>query len=335
MQTDRTGFIGGSDIAAILGISQWATPLDCWRDKLGMGREIDPAKERIFKRGKRLEPLIIDMLVDELGVEITKRSADIEGQNRYPDPEHGFLSAEIDFEWCVTPEIVARFPQIDPALIGTIQNGDAKSCHQFAAYKFGEDGTDSIPIEYHAQAQHGLMVTGRDLTLFAVLVGTDNLLTYIVLRDEETIAGIRQKAVSFWRDHVQAAAPPEPVTYEDVCSLLRRDADTIVEADKDLSRLLLAYKEAKSKESAATAQIEELKYQIGVRVLGADSLAIPSRKPKHVITVAGLPAMTIAYQEQIRIDSDAVRSRHPAVAAECSKASKFFRYDLPRKGTTR
>lgn len=329
---DRSNFIGGSDISAILGVSQWATPLDCWRDKLGMGREIDPEKERIFRRGRRLEPLIIDMLIEEMGVEVTKRSANIDGQNRYQDPEHDFLSAEIDFEWRVTEAMVARFPQIDPHLIGTIQNGDAKSCHQFVAHKFGEDGTDQIPIEYHAQAQHGLMVTGRELTLFAVLVGTDNLLTYIVLRDEETIAGIRQKALSFWRDHVQAAVPPEPVTYEDVCSLLRRDADTIIEADQALTQKLAAYKLAKAEEKAAEGRVEEMKYQIGLAVLGADAVAIPSRKPKHVITVAGLPAMTIAYQEQIRIDTEAVRSRHPAVAAECSKSAKFFRFDLPRKG---
>ena len=32
---DRTQFIGGSDIAAILGLSRYATPLSVWAEKTG------------------------------------------------------------------------------------------------------------------------------------------------------------------------------------------------------------------------------------------------------------------------------------------------------------
>lgn len=328
--SSRAGFIGGSDLAAILGLSQWATPLDVWYEKIGMPKDVDPEKERIFKRGRRLEPIIIDMLIEEMGIDVTKRSADIEGQNRYHDPVHEFLSAEIDFEWRVTEGMVARFPQIDRSLIGTIQNGDAKTCHPFVAHKFGEVGTEEIPIEYHAQAQHGLMVTGRNVTLFAVLVGADNLLTYIVQRDEETIAGIREKAVAFWMDHVLAKVPPEPIVLEDALRLLRRDVNLIVQADKTLGDQVSAYKAAKSAERVAQERIKELQFQIAVALLGPDVASMPSRKPKHVIVVDGEPALTLSYQEQNRIDSDAVRSRHPDVAEECNHTSRFFRFDLPR-----
>lgn len=335
MHADRRKFIGGSDVSAILGVSQWATPLDVWLEKVGERREVGLEKERILRRGRRLEPLIIDMLIEELGVEVTKRSANIEGQNRYQDPEHDFLSAEIDFEWRVTDVMVARFPQIDPHLIGTIQNGDAKSCHQFVAHKFGEDGTDEIPIEYHAQAQHGLMVTGRELTLFAVLVGTDNLLTYIVLRDEETVAGIREKAIAFWRHHVETGVPPEPIVLEDAVRLLRRKPATTLEADAELARMLGEYRLAKQQVGAAEARADELKYAMACAVLGAKAMDDPSPKPKHVITIGGEPALTIGYQEQTRIDTAALKARHPEIAQECSKTAGFFRFDLPRKRSTR
>lgn len=313
-QLDRRTYLGSSDVAAILGLSKWKTPLDVYFEKLGQAQPPGPEKERIFRRGKRLEPVVLDMLAEELDYEITARGA------RYRDPGYPWMAAEIDAETEIDGERV---------------NIEVKTVHPFAAGEWGEMETDEIPIHYAAQAMYGLMVTGRQRCIFAALFGADNLVTYDLRRDEETIDGIRAKAIAFWTDHVLAKVPPEPIVLDDVYRLLRRDSDTIVEADKDLTRLLAAYKEAKSRESAAGAQIEELKYQIGVRVLGADALAIPSRKPKHVITVAGLPAMTVAYQEQIRIDSDAVRSRHPDVAAECSKVSKFFRFDLPRKGTTR
>lgn len=313
-QLDRRTYLGSSDVAAILGLSKWKTPLDVYFEKLGQGVPPDAAKEKLFRRGKRLEPVVLDMLAEELDYEITARGA------RYRDPGYPWMAAEIDAETEIDGERV---------------NIEVKTVHPFAAGEWGEMETDEIPIHYAAQAMYGLMVTGRQRCIFAALFGADNLVTYDLRRDEETIDGIRAKAIAFWTDHVVAKVPPEPIVLDDVYRLLRRDSDTIVEADKDLTRLLAAYKEAKSRESAAGAQIEELKYQIGVRVLGADALAIPSRKPKHVITVAGLPAMTVAYQEQTRIDSEAVRSRHPDVAAQCSKTSKFFRFDLPRKGTTR
>lgn len=313
-ELDRKTYLGSSDVAAILGLSPWRTPLDVYMEKIGRGTPPDPAKEAIFRRGKRLEPVVLDMLAEEYGYEIVTRGA------RYRDPVHPWMAAEIDGETEIDGERV---------------NIEVKTVHPFAAGEWGEMETDEIPVHYAAQAMYGLMITGRQRCIFAALFGADNLVTYDLRRDEETIDGIRAKAIAFWTDHVLAKVPPEPIVLDDVYRLLRRDSDTIVEADKDLTRLLAAYKEAKSRESAAGAKIEELKYQIGVRVLGADALAIPSRKPKHVITVAGLPAMTVAYQEQTRIDSDAVRSRHPDVAAECSKVSKFFRFDLPRKGTTR
>lgn len=311
---DRSTYLGSSDIAAVLGISKWGTPLTVWREKMGMPTE-EPDEERqaLFRRGKRFEPVIFEMLEEDLGMKAERRNC------RYRDPEYPWMAAEIDGEI-----------QID----GEWVNLEAKSVHTFQTGSWGEEGTDEIPIYYYAQAVYGLMLTGRRRTIFAVLFGGDNLVLYEVHRDDETIAGMRRQAVAFWHNHVLAQTPPDPITYEDVCSLLRRDADTIIEADQALAQKLAAYKLAKAEEKAAAGRVEEMKYQIGLAVLGADALAIPSRKPKHVITVAGLPAMTIAYQQQVRIDSDAVRSRHPAVAAECSKTSSFFRYDLPRKGNT-
>lgn len=311
-QLDRRSYLGSSDVAAILGLSKWKTPVDVYFEKIGQGIPPDAAKEKLFRRGKRLEPVVIDMLAEEQGLVAVQRGA------RYRDPGFPWMAAEIDAETEIDGEVV---------------NIEVKTVHPFAADEWGEADTDELPIHYAAQCMYGLMVTGRQRCIVAALFGADNLVTYDLRRDEETIAGIREKAFAFWMDHVLARVPPEPIVLDDVYRLMRRDADTIIEADAALTQKLAAYKLAKNEEKAAAGRVEELKYQIGLAVLGADAVAIPSRKPKHVITVAGLPAMTIAYQEQIRIDTDAVRSRDPAVAAECSKTSKFFRFDLPRKGT--
>ena len=89
---DRTKFLGGSDAAAVLGISPWRTPLDLWRDKVqpAMPENADPARMRVLERGKRMEPYIVDLLAAETDLAILARN------QRYVDPEFAFLAAEID-----------------------------------------------------------------------------------------------------------------------------------------------------------------------------------------------------------------------------------------------
>jgi putative phage-type endonuclease len=308
-QLDRRTYLGSSDVAAILGLSKWKTPLDVYLEKLGQGVPPDAAKEKLFRRGKRLEPVVLDMLGEEYGYEITARGA------RYRDPGYSWMAAEIDAETVIDGETV---------------NIEVKTVHPFAAGEWGEMETDEIPIHYAAQAMYGLMITGRQRCIFAALFGADNLVTYDLRRDEETIDGIRAKAIAFWLDHVLAKVPPEPIVLEDALRLMRRDVNLIVQADKALGDQVYAYKAAKAAERVAQERIKELQFQIAVALLGPDVASMPSRKPKHVIVVDGEPALALSYQEQNRIDSEAVRSRHPDVAAECSKTSKFFRFDLPR-----
>lgn len=309
-EIDRRTYLGSSDISAVLGLSPWATPLDVYLAKIGEPRQIDADKERLFRRGKRLEPVVLEMLAEETGIAIAARNC------RYRDPEHPFLAAEIDAE-----------AEID----GERVNIEVKTVHPFAADQFGEMDTDEIPIQYAAQAMYGLMVTGRRRTMFAVLFGSDNLTTYRIDRDEDTISGIREKAVRFWREHVEAEIPPEPIVLEDVYRLMRRDQDTIFEADESLAELVRDFDLAKAQARAATERAEEIKFHIGREVLGEPLVSTPSRQPKHVIQRAGSPILTIGYQEQGRIDTDAIRRLHPEIAAACTRTSRFFRFDSPRK----
>jgi putative phage-type endonuclease len=310
---DRATYLGSSDIAAILGLSPWKTPVDVYFEKRGQAQPIDAAKQKLFNRGKRMEPVILDMLSDEYDIDIVAR-----GQ-RYRDPEHAWMAAEIDAE-AIDIDNGERF------------NIEAKSVHQFAAGQFGEGGTDQIPIHYAAQCMFGLMVTGRQRCTVAALVGSDNISVYHLERDEETIAGIRSKAIAFWRDHVLTGIPPEPIVLDDVYRLMRRDADITAEAPDDIAQHIREFELAKQKAKAESERADDLKFQIGRWLLGEVAMDKPTRKPKHVITYNGAPLLTIGYQEQTRIDTDAIRKRHPEIAAECSKTTTFFRFDSPRKG---
>ena len=338
--TDRKKFLGGSDIAAVIGVSPWATPLQIYLSKTGQTlpekMRPDPQRERILRRGKLMEPVIIKMLQAELPLKVTKQATE-DDPNYHIDPEHDFLAAQIDFEWEVTPEIVAHFAEagyeIDAALIGTVQNAEVKSAHPFVALaKFGEEWTDEIPVEYATQAMHGLMVSNRQLAMVPVLVGSDNLIIYWVKRDADLIASIRDKEVRFWVDNVLAGVAPPPQEIADVYRMLSRDKASLREADPAVSGLIQSLRVFKDRERITKEAIEATQFEIGCFVLGADVIENPKEKDKgkHVITVDGKPALTIAYQEQQRIDADALREKHPEIAVECTTTSEFFTFTLKR-----
>ena len=245
-EIDRTKFIGGSDAAAILGVSPWKSAFQLYQEKVGaLVEEITPAKQRIFARGHRWEPVVVEMLIDELqdrghDVKIIARNA------RYIDREFPFISCEIDLEL---------------AIDGEECNSDMKTVHPFAAKDWGEQGSDEIPIYYAAQGMHGLMVKPRRRCIFAALVGADDLRIHQIERDEETIAGIRAKEVAFWQ-RVQDRNPPDPQTADDVRWLYAKDAGTVAEADDELMRLVGELYYLKNSAKLAENEIDKVSTQI-------------------------------------------------------------------------
>lgn len=86
---DRRKYIGGSDVAAILGISPWRSAVDLWVDKTTPPVE-NGQNAAAKRRGTRLEPYILDMIREDFGIKIASVN------QRYIDPELDFLAAEID-----------------------------------------------------------------------------------------------------------------------------------------------------------------------------------------------------------------------------------------------
>lgn len=338
-QPDRQRFLGGSDAAGVMGLSPWATPVTTWLRKTGQftPTEIDRRRDRILDRGRREEPHIIDDLVALCGIKITKRSTP-EAQNRYVDPEHAFLAAEIDAEWEVTREAVARLAaergiEIPEELIGTTQNVEAKTAHPFVAMKkFGDEGTDEIPIEYYCQAMHGLMVTGRRVALVALRVYVDDPILYVVWRDEEHIAAMRTEEVRFWTEHVLPVVAPAPKRIEDIQLLLRKRPASRRQATPEVAALIQTLRTLRSRRSTFDEGIYSVEYEIGLFLLGAEAMEKPKPEQvgKHFIDVDGKPALWLSIERQERIDSDALRVKHPAVARECTKTIIINKFNLKR-----
>lgn len=207
---DRTRFIGGSDIAAVLGISPWKTPVDLWLDKTAPRTAEEPSKPK--SRGSRLEPYVCDMIESEYSIAIEARN------KRYIDPTTPHFAAEIDAETMKQPPLTSELRPVG----SLIENIEIKTVHPFKARDWGEVDTDELPIHYVAQAQWGLGVTGRDVCHVFPLIG-DDLRHYVVARDQETIDAMRERADQFWQRYVlERVRPPMDFAHSNTIETLRR-----------------------------------------------------------------------------------------------------------------
>ncbi len=263
-QLDRSTYLGGSDVAAILGVSPWTTPFMLFQKKTGAYvEELTPAKRRILERGARWEPIVLEMMIDEL----TDRGHDVElvaTNRRYLDPECSFLAAEIDAELIVDGEPV---------------NGEMKTAGYFAAGAWGEYDSNEVPIYYLAQVMHGLMIQPRQRTVIAAVTGFDERpMIRWVDRDEETITAIRAREIEFW-ERIQRGDPPDPITPEDVKWLYPKDSGTTLDADIELLEACGDLKALKANAKELDAQIELLATKVKARMGEAAALLGPNGKP--------------------------------------------------------
>ena len=338
---DRTKFLGGSDVAAIFGVSPWRTPFDLWIDKsTPRGEEnLDPKKKKFFARRKRQEPVVAEMLADEYGIVVTKLSLD-DHPNRYVDPEYSFMAAEIDFEFLMSPDVREHFPdRPDFSAIpdGTLLNGEIKTVHPFKASEWGEEGSEEIPVHYAAQVMHGLGVTRRPAAIVAALFGLDTLLCFPVMRDEETIKAMRDKAVSFWLDNVEAGVAPAPVNLEDVKRMYQGFNGKPVELSDEAYEALRGIESVRETIKQANQDLEELQWRIarcvafnwGVDVVDVDS-GKGSKKPdlsvkdNAVLMYAGAQAGSWNRQRGTFLDQKRLKVEKPEII-EAFTVEHFYR----------
>lgn len=231
--TRRQAGIGGSDVAAILGISPWKTPLDVYNSK------VEPvAADEEMSEAAYWGIVLEDVVAREYATKTVSKIQRINDLVRHP--EHPWAIANLD-RVIVTPGSRAR---LDDAgrLLGADGLLECKTASAYKASDWGRDGDDdAIPVHYAAQAMWYLAVTGLPWCDFATLIGGQRFVTKRVERDEETIAVLLEKCRAFWFDHVQARRPPEPSNVDDVLKLFSADDGTTIEANEDL---LIAYNEA-------------------------------------------------------------------------------------------
>lgn len=290
----RTG-VGGSDVAAVLGLSPWRTPYDVYLDKLGEATKELTSQAAHF--GNRLEAVVADEFSERTGIRCTMQ------EHMYRNPLSHWEIANID-----------RYAGPGAILeCKTARLADGWGPSQEEEIKAGEVASDhEIPIYYETQIQWYMGLLGVPVCYVAVLIGGQDFRIYKVSRDPEIFEKIRAKVKTFWLEHVEKHVPPEPISVADVRALYAKDSGAMREASNEEAALVGDLKTVREQIKELEAQEKAIASKI-ILAIGADT----------GITIAGKKAATYKAQTSRRFDSTAFKADDPETYAAYCKPSSF------------
>lgn len=188
LERRRSG-IGASDIAGVLGLSPYTTPLQVWASKL-VDLPDDPSEA--MEWGRRLEPVILDAWQLESRRRVVHRGALLRSRKR------PWMMATLDG---VTRTNMANFDESDM--------GAVKQVPAVVQAKAVSDWTwnDIVPQHYQLQVQWEMAVTGFELAFVVVLHSGRRLAAYEVFADPVVQAELIEEGEQFW-SAVESGEPP-------------------------------------------------------------------------------------------------------------------------------
>jgi len=202
---DRTKYIGGSDIGAILGISKYRTPLEVWMEKTGKETKVQDSLPLRF--GSFAEEFVASEYSKATGVAL------LHDESIYIHHKYPYMSAHID-----------RFVLGDGEKLPPTKILECKTANPFAQADWGEAGSDQVPMSYLAQCVWYMAITAIEKTDLAVLFGNSDFRIYQIERDLELEKLILEKAREFWQNHVLADIAPAAQTSNDYQMLFKKEA---------------------------------------------------------------------------------------------------------------
>lgn len=229
---ERKNRLGASEVAAVLGMSRWATPADIQRSKLS--DEIDEDMTESQQLGHLLQPITCRMATERLGLLVHFSEA------FKADDNHPWLTATLDY-LCHDAE-------------GNPVNLECKATR--------DQSWDYIPEYYQIQLATQCHVHKIDRAVIAVLHASTKLETYEFRLSEctwwpETL----EKVVAWWNEHIVLGVPIEG-DHTTPKHTIPAVSGKAISLDDKATQLVAGYVELDSKAKEYTKQADALKTQI-------------------------------------------------------------------------
>lgn len=320
--------IGGSDVAAILGISPFRTSRDLYYDKLNIvSVSYNEENWVAMSIGHLLEDLVGKIFQYKTGLEIYQI------KKMFYHPKYPFMLADIDY--------FATLPDGTTALL------ELKTTNYNARSKWWLDKQEIVPSYYEAQGRHYMSVMDIDRIFYCCLYG--NNLNEVIIRElkrdlayEEEMIFLEQE---FWQNHVQAQVPP-PYTEDGdlIIKSVRRYAGhadenaSAINFDEKMKEKLIRFQELQEQKKTYEAPAKKVKNELErlkalmIAEMGTSCTAVceqdgtnytvtynPVREP--AISKDNLMRLKILYPEIYKEFVTVSESRRFHIAASAKKAA--------------
>lgn len=260
----RTKGIGGSDIAAVVGLSPFKRPIDIFIGKT-QAVEFSQDMAEHLQWGNLLEPVI--------RAEYARRSqmriaCGLEIASLFPG-----RSAQWDQQTIVCAEERPWMLGTPDGIHLTIDSGLEIKNAAFKGDGWGTPGSDEVPDHYAIQCQWYMAVTGMRQWDLAVLFNGNTLETYRLFRNDELLSELIAAGEAFWNDNVLKAVPPPLDESESYAKYLGRKyslgSGSVMEADEHLTMLATTLASTACQRKAAEDQEQLIKNMIAERLQDA------------------------------------------------------------------
>lgn len=293
LQFRRKG-IGGSDAAAIAGLSKWKSPVAVYLEKIGQ-TPLEENQSEAAHFGTILEDVVAQEFTRRTGQKVKRRNAILQ------HPEYPFMLANVD------------------RLIVGEKTG--LECKTASEYLKSEWEGEEIPAPYLIQCQHYMAVTGYDAWWIAVLIGGNKFVHKKIERDEEIIQYLIKLEGDFWNNHVLQQVPPM-IDGSDVSTDLLKtmypegEPESEIELPLEADMLLEQLEQAKQEEKLASERVTELENRLKA-MLGKYETGLANN---HMVTWKNVTTN--------RLDSTALAKDHPDIYQKYLKPSVSRRFGV-------
>jgi putative phage-type endonuclease len=313
--------IGGSDAAAVLGISPFRTARDLYYDKLNIVTADDNDNWVTLEVGHLLEPLVARIFAYKTGLKIYRR------MYMFQHPRYPWMLADLDY--------LVELPDGGTAIL------ECKTTNYNAKDKWWYNGEEIVPVYYEAQGRHYMAVMNVDRVYFCCLYGNneDEAIIRRIDRDMNYESELIAIEKEFWNDHVLAQVPP-PYT-EDGDLIMESLRRRLGPADKDAPAVLLdqlqaqplysflELQEEKRRLSAEMNQIEDsMKRMKGLLVekMGTSCMALyDGAEGSYAITYN--PVRTVGIP---KAGLERLKLEHPDIYEEYVTVSESRRFSIKK-----
>lgn len=200
-ERNRKEFIGGSDISAVMGLSQWVTPLRLWAEKTGKIPERDLSDNETVQVGTDLEQYVAERFTKKTDLKVRRDERD------FTHPEFPYMRAHID-RWIVGEDALLE-------------------CKTTSAYNLHKWLGEDMPREYILQVNWYCGIVKKSIGYVACLIGGQRFAWKKIVFDavlfEKQVAAARE----FWENNVANDIPPVAMAEDsETMSELYPDSDS-------------------------------------------------------------------------------------------------------------